>query len=276
MVAVLSAPAPGPNAVATDNTYVISFSAEEVSRLDNQHLAFAEYIGNRLSFAPLNTPRRILELGAGTGAWAVQAALMYPDAEVTAVDRISLPPRAIPPNMCFEKLDLTDEFPWKANEFDIIHLRFVLFHLPRPVQVLRRIFDLLAPGGWLLVEEPHSLEYPEGPGVAQHKRDSILQTLMETHGMDWAIGTQIATILKESTLFEVETLQVSIPFLPIPEDAWMRTIRKAFIEMTTKGSTPALVAAGLTPALQTEWEEEMDHIAMTFHIVFTWSRKCQT
>ncbi|KAJ7613365.1 S-adenosyl-L-methionine-dependent methyltransferase [Mycena rosella] len=271
----MSLVSPDASVIVNDTTYAISHSDNEWRRLDEQHRAYAEYMGDQLTFAPLGTPNRILELGAGSGAWAIQAALMYPDAEVIAVDRNELPLRTIriPPNMHFQKLDLLNDFPWKVEEFDVIHLRFVLFHVPRPVQFIRRVFDLLAPGGWLLIEEPHSLEYPEGPGPSQKKRDTILETWMSQRGMELDIGVRIATVLKESTSFEVEAHHIAIPFLPVPDDPWMRAIRKTFIEMSTQGSVPGLVAAGLTPELQTSWEEEMGCIPMIFHVIFTWSRK---
>ena len=45
-----------------------------------------------------------------------------------------------------------DDFP--AGSFDLIHTRLVLEHLPDRVAVMRRMVEWLAPGGWLLFEEP--------------------------------------------------------------------------------------------------------------------------
>jgi SAM-dependent methyltransferase len=45
-----------------------------------------------------------------------------------------------------------DDFP--AGSFDLIHARLVLEHLPDWADVIRRMTDWLAPGGWLFFEEP--------------------------------------------------------------------------------------------------------------------------
>ena len=46
----------------------------------------------------------------------------------------------------------TDAFP--PGSFDLIHARAVLMHITPSVDLLRRIVTWLAPGGWLLLEEP--------------------------------------------------------------------------------------------------------------------------
>jgi SAM-dependent methyltransferase len=46
----------------------------------------------------------------------------------------------------------TDEFP--AGSFDLIHTRAVLMHISPSTDLLQRIATWLAPGGWILLEEP--------------------------------------------------------------------------------------------------------------------------
>jgi SAM-dependent methyltransferase len=46
----------------------------------------------------------------------------------------------------------TDTFP--PRSFDLIHTRAVLMHISPGVDLLRRIATWLAPGGWLVLEEP--------------------------------------------------------------------------------------------------------------------------
>jgi SAM-dependent methyltransferase len=46
----------------------------------------------------------------------------------------------------------TDTFP--PGSFDLIHTRAVLMHISPSVDLLRRIVSWLAPGGWVLLEEP--------------------------------------------------------------------------------------------------------------------------
>jgi SAM-dependent methyltransferase len=46
----------------------------------------------------------------------------------------------------------TDPFP--EQSFDLIHARAVLMHIPDDPYLLPRMASWLAPGGWLVLEEP--------------------------------------------------------------------------------------------------------------------------
>ncbi|KAF8241273.1 hypothetical protein K440DRAFT_474769, partial [Wilcoxina mikolae CBS 423.85] len=52
--------------------------------------------------APLKDPQRILDVGTGTGIWAVDVADKYPAAEVIGADLRYVTPAWIPPNCKFE------------------------------------------------------------------------------------------------------------------------------------------------------------------------------
>jgi len=129
-------------------------SSQEVKRLDDMHEGYKKFLDHELSFAPLREcqPKKILELGTGSGAWAIQAANEFPNAEVLAVDLSPLPSRPLPPNMKFQILNILDPLPFEPETFDIIHERLVFMHLPKPEQVISRVIPLLKPGGWLLMQ----------------------------------------------------------------------------------------------------------------------------
>jgi hypothetical protein len=81
---------------------------------------------------------------------AIQAAQMYPEAEVIAVDISPLPQRFVqvphliqarkstsrlirplPANVKFQQLDLSSdsELPFGPETFDVVHIRFALIHV---------------------------------------------------------------------------------------------------------------------------------------------------
>lgn len=43
-------------------------------------------LDDKILLAPLENPQRILDIGTGTGIWAIDAADLYPSAEVTGTD----------------------------------------------------------------------------------------------------------------------------------------------------------------------------------------------
>lgn len=53
--------------------------------MDIEHHMFGLIFG-QLHLAPLNSPQKILDLGTGTGLWAMDAADKYPSAEVIGTD----------------------------------------------------------------------------------------------------------------------------------------------------------------------------------------------
>ena len=57
------------------------------------HHVFRLFLGGELHTAPLESPRKILDLGTGTGAWAIDMADIYPEAEVIGNDLSPIQPK---------------------------------------------------------------------------------------------------------------------------------------------------------------------------------------
>lgn len=93
--------------------------------------------------------RRCLELGAGGGS--IADLLAARGARVLATD---LNTRHLPAHPPYEVLrhDLVNE-SLPPGEWDLIHARLLLIHLPQRHEILRRLAGALAPGGALVIEE---------------------------------------------------------------------------------------------------------------------------
>lgn len=93
---------------------------------------------------------RAVDLGCGTGHHAAVLATRFED--VLGVD-ISPPmlelarERRAGPNITYELRDLRDVTPEKDGHFDLVFSAFTLHHVPDLGQALRRIRQLLNPGG---------------------------------------------------------------------------------------------------------------------------------
>ncbi|KAF2756164.1 S-adenosyl-L-methionine-dependent methyltransferase [Pseudovirgaria hyperparasitica] len=70
-----------------NDTFFMPCDSQEQTRLSILHRVFLNALGGQLTTAPLpSTIERILDVGSGSGDWAVAIALEYPGAEVVAVD----------------------------------------------------------------------------------------------------------------------------------------------------------------------------------------------
>ena len=114
---------------------------------DPTTLALCERLG-------LESGWRCLDVGAGTGTLAqVLAERVAPSGSVVAldVDTRFLDPLA-GPHLASMALDVTQR-PLPTAEFDLVHARLLLEHLPARDEVLASMIRSTKPGGWVLVED---------------------------------------------------------------------------------------------------------------------------
>ncbi|KAI1748903.1 S-adenosyl-L-methionine-dependent methyltransferase [Xylaria castorea] len=102
----------------------------------------------RLTLAPIDeSVQKVLDVGCGTGIWAIDFADHYPHAEVVGVDISPSQPQWIPPNLKFEIDDVTQPWTYAPNSFDYIHMRWLIGAIPNWYTLFREVFQTLKPGG---------------------------------------------------------------------------------------------------------------------------------
>ncbi|GIJ88084.1 hypothetical protein Asppvi_007000 [Aspergillus pseudoviridinutans] len=90
---------------------------------------------------------RILDLGTGTGIWAMEVADEYPKAKVIGNDLSPIQPTWVPPNLTFEVDDFEAEWEY-SKPFDFIHARDLQGSVSDYERLVERAFKNLAPAGW--------------------------------------------------------------------------------------------------------------------------------
>ncbi|KAL8908997.1 MAG: hypothetical protein Q9207_000448 [Kuettlingeria erythrocarpa] len=115
---------------------------------DLQHQVWLLSLNGRLYQAPLGDHiGAILDLGCGTGAWALAIAKERPESQVIGTDLT--PPTITPPeNLCILESDA--DKPWDFDtKFGFIHSRMLTSGIHDWPALLSRCWDHLRPGGWV-------------------------------------------------------------------------------------------------------------------------------
>ncbi|KAH7183588.1 S-adenosyl-L-methionine-dependent methyltransferase [Fusarium flagelliforme] len=139
-----------------EGKYFLPNDERENDRLDLQHNLFLLTFDNKLGLCPPNLPetkvKRVLDVGTGTGIWAIDFGDEHPEAEVIGVDLSPIQPSFVPPNVRFIIDDIHED--WDFTEpFDYVHSRMMNFSIPDWPVYLKKIYDNLTPGGWVEIQE---------------------------------------------------------------------------------------------------------------------------
>ena len=132
--------------------YVFPNDEKELERLDIEHHNQGIQLG-ALHLAPIGTPQSILDIGTGTGVWAIEMADQYPSAAVLGTDLSPVQATWVPPNVKFEIDDFEEEWTFGSDRFDFIHMRCLIASVSDYPRLYKQAFDALKPGGWLEVND---------------------------------------------------------------------------------------------------------------------------
>ncbi|KND90828.1 hypothetical protein TOPH_04636 [Tolypocladium ophioglossoides CBS 100239] len=142
-----------------EGQYVLPNDAQEQERLDLQHHIWRLLLGGRLYTAPLPPPEtapslRILDLGTGTGIWAIDMADEFPSADVSGVDLSPIQPEWVPNNCRFHVDDYEDQWTCRDNErFDYTHGRALSGTSSDWARFYKQVMENLVPGGLVEMQE---------------------------------------------------------------------------------------------------------------------------
>ncbi|KAK2033255.1 methyltransferase domain-containing protein [Colletotrichum zoysiae] len=114
----------------------------------NHHLLTLS-MGDKLYLAPLDKSKVTLDIGTGTGIWAIDFADENPDCQVIGTDISPIQPSWVPPNLKFEIDDCTREWTFEPESFDYVHIRFLVGSIADWPALFKEAYRALKPGGYL-------------------------------------------------------------------------------------------------------------------------------
>ncbi|KAK8009134.1 hypothetical protein PG991_011685 [Apiospora marii] len=224
---------------------------------DFSHAIYRLLLDNKLAAAPLRFPEKVLDIGTGTGIWALEFAEENPTSEVIGTDLSMIQPLPWTPNCQFVlENSETDEWLFPHN-FDYVHLRGVLscFHDVRTV--IRRAHDHLTPGGWLEFQDGvfELAGHADGSleGTALQRWNALLRKGAAARGRDFAKARHYRQHLLDAGFVDVEERVIMVPGGPWhAEDDKMRVVGVYITNIMSTGVVesfkPFLTSAGLSQA----------------------------
>ena len=250
--------------------YLLPKDALEDERLRFQHYALHHAFGNHY-LAPLSPDTRtILDVGSGTGIWAMDMAQQFPHAHILGVDiALTSLPQTLPGTCVFVQADILQGLPFPAHQFDFTHQRLLVGAIPAPrwPEVVRELVRVTRPRGWIELLEVGITVQNAGPAT-----ERLLAWVRETSqvfGIEFKMVEQLGNLLKQAGCQSVEVQDI-----PVPLGAWAGRngemlkldALRVFQALRPRSLTPPEQLEVMLHAAAAEWEH--NHALYLFHAAY--------
>ncbi|RKL18648.1 hypothetical protein BFJ70_g14240 [Fusarium oxysporum] len=199
---------------------------KQLEALDLIHHWLTLMLDDKLFLPPIgDNPQKILDIGTGTGIWAINVADEYPSANVIATDITPTQPSFAPPNVEFQIDDAQLEWTFEPESFDFIHIRYLQGTIGDWDRLYGQMYKALKPGGWFQHIEPDLQMLSQNPEIKvddEHiftRWAKVFTQVGETIGctFDFSNG-KLSTLAKDAGFVSVTPQTHKIPIGRWPKD----------------------------------------------------------
>ncbi|KAF4958164.1 hypothetical protein FSARC_11081 [Fusarium sarcochroum] len=252
-----------------EGTYPMPNDEDEQERMDLAHHLYSLLLEGKLHLAPINpTPQRVLDLGTGTGIWAIDFA-------------------ENPPNCTFEVDDYEDEWLYRTG-FDFIHARELEGCIADRDLLLQRAFQHILPNGYIEIQGVNAyLESDDGTIEKAPNAQTWMKCLREActkFGKPADVAAEWKARMSKAGFVDVQQQVFKLPIGAWPRDPRLKELGKYQVIQELKlvdSYTPKLFehALGWSPqdiqVLMAQVKQEMKDPAVHLYlpVYVTWGRK---
>ncbi|SLM33355.1 S-adenosyl-L-methionine-dependent methyltransferase-like [Lasallia pustulata] len=219
--------------------YPIPNDESELDRLDLQHHLLTTLLDGKLHLAPLKDPKKILDLGTGTGIWAIDMADLYPDAIVIGTDLSPVQPQWVPDNVHFAIEDVESDWTYTEDSFDYIHIRLLIGAISDWSSLIRKAYSHLRPGGYVEVQEIDPRMTSDDDSLHPDNISSVWSTLIceasENYGRPIPRATEYKYWLEEAGFAEIRETIYKRPTNTWPKNKQLKEVGKFQLVNYTEG-----------------------------------------
>ncbi|KKA29006.1 hypothetical protein TD95_004682 [Thielaviopsis punctulata] len=231
---------------------------------DLMHEMFTIILNGNYTIAEIPTTiQKALDIGTGTGMWAIDFADRYPGTEVVGVDLSPIQPHFVPPNCKFEVDDITREWTYGHNSLDLVHVRAMTGCVPDWVFFYKQAAQVLRSGGIIEHMELFGIAHSDDGSL---KPDSpLVRWVREFRRIGDAMGKSFFfsdTMERDMQAVGLETTitKIKVPIGPWAKDPTLKLWgdwNRQFLLMGLEG----FAMRGLTEALGYSYEDAQVFIA---------------
>ena len=233
----------------TTAPYALGRTPEEYERLRRQARVWEEATGRLLDQVGLAPGASCLDAGCGPGeTMRLMALRVGPEGRVAGIDvDASLGAAALQDlqaaghRQCtFTGHDVTAAEPLPGGPYDLVFARLLLFHLPQRLDVLRRLWDAVAPGGHLVVQEYDLRTVSVLPSQASVEEAArVVIGAFDALGCDVRLGARLPATFADAGIGAPDGTDVAGRVEPLATGCRM-------LQATFTSVLPAAVAHGVT------------------------------
>ncbi|KAL8636082.1 MAG: hypothetical protein Q9228_006485 [Teloschistes exilis] len=220
----------------------------EQQRMEFQYHALRLAFGNKLFFAPIgDKPAKILDIGTGTGIWAIDVAESLPDAQVIGTDLNPVQPNWIPPNCSFEVDDAEQVRTFPANHFDLVQNRIMNAFLEDWDRFFQQSFRHLKPGGWIECQERSVAVHSDDGTLSEdsHIRRSCNNEEAAWNKIESSVnlrGEELQTRMEKAGFVNVMVQEFKLPIGTWPADSKLKEIGAVQLVAMLEGLQGLIIA----------------------------------
>jgi SAM-dependent methyltransferase len=188
--------------------YFLPKDLSGLNQRDLLHYIFRQmFKGNYLAPVSLGEGSRILDVGTGTGRWAIEMAQAFPKVQVYGLDvqenqgtnAHGHAPQKLP-NYYFQMGNVLKRLPFIDGSFDFVHQRLLLSEIPfvQWYAVIRELVRVTRPGGWIELIEYGTVMINRG--AATERWFSWWEAEAKLSGLDLAQVANLGLLVQQAGL----------------------------------------------------------------------------